>query len=90
MSENEKDVDAGVQYGIKLLEQMPKGDPLAIEANITSVLITFWAALWGTSGTEFARGFIESQLRDMEAGNPHETYTKPRSHWGLTFKLWGA
>ena len=78
MSEKEKTVmDAGVQYGMKMLEQMPKGDPLAMEAHMTGVLIAFWGALWGTFGTEYARGFIEAQLRGMEPDVPHERFVKP-------------
>jgi len=66
MNEEEKaTMDAGVQYGIQMLEEMPKGDPLAMEAHMTGVLIVFWGALWGTFGTEYARGFIEAQLRGM-------------------------
>lgn len=72
--------DAGVKYGLDLLQQLPKGDPLALEAQITGVLIAFWGALWGTFGTEYARGFIEAQLRGMEADVPNETYLQPQSH----------
>ena len=69
--------DAGVKYGMATLEQLPKGDRLALEANITGVLIVFWGALWGTFGTEYARGFIEAQLRGMEPDREHERFTKP-------------
>lgn len=71
-------MDAGVQYGMKMLQQMPKGDKLTMEANMTGVLIVFWGALWGTFGTEYARGFIEAQLRGMEPGVPNERFTEPR------------
>lgn len=79
MDEKEKAaIDAGVQYGMKELSQMPKGTRLEIEAHMTGVLIVFWSALWGTFGTEFARGFIEEQLRGMELDVPHEIFTEPR------------
>jgi len=71
-------MDAGVQYGMQMLQQMPKGDQLTMEANMTGVLIVFWGALWGTFGTEYARGFIEAQLRGMEPGVPNERLTEPR------------
>lgn len=78
MDENEKAaMDAGVQYGIQLLKQIPRGDKLAMEAHITGVLIVFWGALWGSFGTEYARGFIEAQLRGMEPDKTHEIYTEP-------------
>ena len=70
-------MDAGVQYGMQLLGQLPNDDKLAMEARITGVLITFWGALWGTFGTEYARGFIEGQLRGMEPDKPHESYAAP-------------
>jgi hypothetical protein len=41
------------------------------------VLIAFWGALWGSFGTEYARGFIEAQLRGMEPDKRHEIYTEP-------------
>lgn len=69
--------DAGVAYGMNALEQVPKGDPLTLEANITGVLVVFWGALWGTFGTEYARGFIEAQLRGMASDAEHERFTKP-------------
>lgn len=71
-------MDAGTKFGIDMLKQLPKGDKLAMEAHITGVLIAFWGALWGTFGTEYARGFIEAQLRDMEPDVPHERFTEPR------------
>ena len=38
MDEKEKIVmDAGVQYGMQMLQQMPKGDRLEMEAHITDV-----------------------------------------------------
>jgi hypothetical protein len=78
MNEKEKAaMDAGVQYGIQLLEQLPKGDRLAMEAQITGVLIAFWDGFVGIFGTEYARGFIEAQLRSMEPDKQHERYTEP-------------
>ena len=78
MNEKEKAaMDAGVQYGIQLLKQLPKGDRLVLEAQITGVLIVFWGALWGSFGTEYARGFIEAQLRGMEPDKQHVIYTEP-------------
>ena len=71
-------MDAGVQFGMQMLKQLPKGDRLALEAHMTGVLIAFWGALWGTFGTEYARGFIEEQLRGMEPDVPHERFTEPR------------
>ena len=79
MDEKEKAVmDAGVQYGMQMLQQMPRGDRLEMEAHITGVLCAFWGALWGTFGTEYARDFIEAQLRGMDPDVPHERFTEPR------------
>lgn len=69
--------DAGVKFGMNMLKLVPSDDKLAQEAHITGVLIAFWGALWGTFGTEYARGFIEAQLRGMEPDVPHETYVRP-------------
>jgi len=78
MNEKEKAaMDAGAQYGIQLLNQLPRGDTLAMEAHIIGVLIAFWGALWGSFGTEYARGFIEAQLSGMEPDKTHERYTEP-------------
>lgn len=42
MDEKEKAVmDAGVRYGIQMIQQLPKGDRLVMEAHITGVLIAF-------------------------------------------------
>ena len=79
MDDKEKTaMDAGVRYGMDMLKQMPKGDPLTMEAHMTGVLIAFWGALWGTFGTEYARGFIEAQLRSMEPDVPHDRFAEPR------------
>ena len=70
-------MDAGVRYGIDMLKQMPKDDTLTMEAHMTGVLIAFWGALWGTFGTEYARAFIEAQLRGMEPDVPNEQFVEP-------------
>lgn len=72
-------MDAGVQYGMQVLKTLPnKDDRLALESNICGVLIVFWGALWGTFGTEYARGFIEAQLRGMGDDKERETFIEPR------------
>ena len=79
MNDKEKAaMDAGTTFGMAMLKQIPRGDKAAMEAHITGVLIVFWGALWGTFGTEYARGFIEAQLRGMEPDVPHERFTEPR------------
>ena len=78
MNDKEKAaMDAGVQYGLKILGQVPKDDKLMMEAHMTGVLIAFWSGLWGAFGTEYARGFIEAQLRGMESDKTHQRYTAP-------------
>ena len=71
-------MNAGVQFGMQMLKLVPSEDRLAMEAHITGVLIAFWGALWGSFGSEFARGFIEAQLRSMESDVPSERFTAPR------------
>jgi len=61
-----------------MLKLVPSDDKLAQEAHITGVLVAFMGAMWGTLGTEYARGFIEAQLRGMEPDVPHERFTAPR------------
>ena len=79
MTDEEKaTMDAGTTFGMDMLKQIPRGDKVAIEAHLTGVLIVFWGALWGTLGTEYARGFIEAQLRGMKPDVPHERFTAPR------------
>lgn len=73
-------MDAGVQFGMNMLKLVPNDDKLAQEAHITGVLVAFMGALWGTFGTEYARGFIEAQLRGMEPDQQHERFTAPRAH----------
>ena len=71
-------MDQGVQFGMNMLKLVPADDPLAREAHITGVLVAFMGALWGTLGTEYARGFLEAQLRSMEPDKEHETFLAPR------------
>jgi hypothetical protein len=66
------------RFAMEALGKVPKGDREVMEAHLTGMLIVFWAALWGSFGTEYARGFIEAQLRGMEADVPHDTFTPPR------------
>lgn len=70
--------DAGMKFAMDALSRMPKGNPEAMEAHVTAMLIVFWGALWGTFGTEYARGFIEAQLRGMEPEESHTVFTPPR------------
>ena len=71
-------MEKGVQFGMNMLKLVPADDPLAREAHITGVLVAFMGAMWGTLGTEYARGFLEAQLRSMEPDVPHERFTAPR------------
>jgi hypothetical protein len=66
------------KFAMDMLKQMPSDDRQALEAYMTGVLIVFWGALWGTFGTEFARGFIEAQLRGMGPEVQHEKFTEPK------------
>lgn len=69
--------DAGIRFAMDMIKQIPRDDKMTTECHITGVLIVFWGALWGTAGTEFARGFIESQLRGMDPDVPHEKWAEP-------------
>lgn len=71
-------MDAGVQFGMNMLKLVPNDDPVAREAHITGVLVAFMGAMWGTLGTEYARGFLEAQLRSMEPDVQHERFIAPR------------
>ena len=73
---NQAAADAGIEFAMQTLKQCPRGE--AFEYHVTGMLIVFWGALWGSFGTEFARDFIEAQLRGMEGGAPHETFTEPK------------
>lgn len=74
-----KKADAATQWAIGVLEQVPTSDREATEAHITSILLIFWGALWGTFGEEYATGFIESQLHGMKQPNP-DTFVPPARH----------
>lgn len=82
MSQNAEDPisqvksDAGIAFAIDALSRAPKGDREIMEAHLTAVLIVFWGALWGSFGTEYARDFIEAQLRGMEGR--FDLFTPPR------------
>ncbi len=71
-------MDQGVQFGMNMLKLVPNDDPVAREAHITGVLVAFMGAMWGTLGTQYARGFLEAQLRSMEPDQEHETFLAPR------------
>ena len=71
-------MDQGVQFGMHMLRLVPADDPLAREAHITGVLVAFMGAMWGTLGAEYARGFLEAQLRSMGPDKEHETFLAPR------------
>lgn len=71
--------DAAMKLAMDTLKQVPKGDPQVLEAHLTAVLIVFWGALWGTLGTEYARGFIEAQLRSMEDDVPHDVFVEAKA-----------
>jgi hypothetical protein len=62
----EKQTRDAMDFAMEVLEQMPKADRVTLEAHMTAVLVVFWGALWGSFGTEYAKGFIESQLAGME------------------------
>lgn len=73
----EAKVKAGLEFAMSTLHSIPKGDKETIEAHITGVLMVFMGAMWGTLGTEFARGFIEAQLNGMRPEVPHDRFTPP-------------
>lgn len=75
---SEAAMEAGMKFAMDTLERMPKGDRAALEAHVTGVLIVFWGALWGSFGTEYARDFIEAQLRGMKPEQPRSVFTPPR------------
>lgn len=70
----------GVKFGLESIERIPGDDLTVFESHVCGVLIVFWGALWGTFGTEYAQGFIESQLRGMQEHTPPQTFTKPHAH----------
>lgn len=59
-------VNASIDFAQAIFARVPKTDRVEFELHLTSVLIMFWGALWGTFGTEYAKGFIQSQLAGME------------------------
>jgi len=69
--------DAAMKFAFDALNQVPKNDAEAFEAHVTAILVLFMGAMWGTLGTEFARGFIQAQLAGMEGGDP-ECWTAPK------------
>lgn len=73
----EPNAAAALAFAMNVFARVPKGDKVAFEAHLTGVLIVFWGALWGTFGTEYAQGFIESQLRGMESGGA-DVFTPPK------------
>lgn len=70
--------DRAIRFAMDVLKRMPQGTPQEREAYITAMLTVFWGACWGTLGTEFARGFIEAQLRGMQPDVKHERFVPPR------------
>lgn len=73
-----QEASVATTFAMDTLSRVPKDNQQMLEDHITSVLILFWAALWGTKGTAFARDFIEAQLRGMEPGQPHDIFTPTR------------
>ena len=71
-------MEEGLRFAMDMISRLPDGDRLALESHMTGVLTVFWGALWGTFGTEYARGFIESQLRGMEPDVPNERFPQTR------------
>lgn len=72
--------DKAIKFAMDTIRRIPRDDPEALEAHITGVLIVFWGALWGSFGTDYARDFIEAQLRGMQPGVDRETFTEPTTH----------
>lgn len=73
---SEENTKSAMAYAMKTLEQMPKAKPEEMEAHLVAMLVVYWGALWGTMGSEYATGFIESQLAGMAPGVPHDRFTK--------------
>jgi hypothetical protein len=72
--------DAGVQYALQVMSNLPKSNELELEAHIAGVLIVFWAAMWGTFGKEYANDFIHAQLQSMQDDNKIEQFYAPKIH----------
>lgn len=69
--------DAAMAFAMDALNRMPKENRETLEAHMTGLLVVFWGALWGTFGTEYARDFIEAQLRGMGDDQPRDVFTQP-------------
>ena len=70
--------DTAIKFAMGVLEQMPKANKEQMEDHMTAVLLVFWSALWGSFGTEYAKGFIEAQLLGMEG--QADKYVKAPTH----------
>lgn len=68
---------SAMEFAINTIHGLPKGDPEAIETHLTSVLVVFMGALWGTMGTDYARDFIQAQLDSMRPGVEVDRFTPP-------------
>ena len=66
--------ESAIRFAMDAMGRIPKPE---LEAHLTSMLIVFWGALWGTFGTVYARDFIEAQLRGMEG--ERDIFTAPRT-----------
>lgn len=71
-------MEAGMKFAADTIKRIPQGDPEALEAHLTGVLIMFWGALWGSLGTEYANAFISAQLRSMKEAQRLEVFNPPR------------
>jgi hypothetical protein len=72
--------EASMRFAMDAIKRIPENDPEALEAHLTAVLVVFWGALWGTFGTDYARDFIQAQLRGMEPERRHDIFRPPRKH----------
>lgn len=72
--------DAAMTFAMSVFRQVPTDDAEAFECHVTGVLVLFMGAMWGTLGDDYAREFIEAQLRAMEPGVATERYTPPNTH----------
>lgn len=75
---SEGKTDDAMKFAMDMIQGIPKGDSQTTEAYMTAVLVIFMGALWGTFGTEYARGFIQAQLNSMK-GAP-EKWIPPKTH----------
>ena len=74
---SEQSTKAAMEFAMDAIKRIPKGDKEVLEAHLTGTLIVFWGALWGTFGTEYAKGFIEAQLNGMRPEVPHDRFVPP-------------